>query len=297
MVSNTYHEALSGITGDSWLDDLARASLAAADAKFNPDHVAPPLLRVELAGLRAVEARDSWHVVKAVQSATAKLGHIIRNPGSETSMAHAADQAKALLIQRGQAGNSIFFGFPDVSDLPNELFADVAIETLGVKAARELVNVLPSSPEDDAALDAMLAQRPTVRNAVSDIANAVPKRASAMGLQLTGSSGEATASVLSADQASVLKENLRETRIDKRVVTMSGRLDGIRTKRRIFYLETESGTEIHGAMDIESLEDIRENLDRQVVVRLEEERIQSFSGRRNQPLYRLIGIQPAPEPL
>ncbi len=89
----------------------------------------------------------------------------------------------------------------------------------------------------------------------------------------------------------MLKDNLKETRVDRRMVTMSGRLDGVRTKRRILYLEPESGGEIHGALDLESLDDIRANLDRHVVVQLEEQRIESVSGRRSQPLYRLIRIQ------
>jgi hypothetical protein len=75
---------------------------------------------------------------------------------------------------------------------------------------------------------------------------------------------------------------------------MAGRLDGVRTKRRIFYLETESGAEIHGALDLESsLNDVRENLDRQVVVRLEVEQTQSASGQRSHPRYRLLRILPS----
>ena len=70
----------------------------------------------------------------------------------------------------------------------------------------------------------------------------------------------------------MLKDSLKETRIGRRVLTMTGRLDGVRTKRRIFYLEPLTGGEIHGALDLASLEDIRANLDRQVTVRLEEER-------------------------
>lgn len=293
MVSRSpFREALGEITGDSWLDDLARASLSAADAKFSPDYIPPPVLRVVFAGMRDVEARDSYLATKAVQDATAKLAHIIRNPRSETSIAHAADRAKAPLLLRSQAGNVIVFGFPALEDepLPGTLPGTVT-ETLAVRAARELVSVLPSSSEDDAALDAVLAQRVTVRNAINDIVNAIPRKAAGLGLQLNPSAGEAVNSVLSAEQAGVLKDSLKEIRVEKRMVTMSGRLDGVRTKRRIFYLEPESGGEIHGALDLESLDDIRANLDRQVVVQLEEQRTESASGRRSQPLYRLIGFQ------
>jgi hypothetical protein len=291
VVNSAFRDALRSITGDSWLDDLARASLSAADAKFSADYVTPPILRVVFSGLRDVEARDSYLATKAVQDATAKLGHIIRNPQSETSMAHAADRAKAPLLLRSQSGNVIIFGFPLVEDgIPPGTLAGIVPETLAVQAARELVNVLPSSEDDDAALDAVLAQRPTVRNAVTDIVNAVPSRAAGLALRLTPGSGDPVNSVLSAEQASMLKESLKETRIGRRFVTISGRLDGVRTKRRIFYLELENGREIHGALNLESLDDIRTNLGRPVTVRLEEEQTESVSGRRSQPLYRLISI-------
>jgi hypothetical protein len=290
--SSPFRDALREITGDSWLDDLARASLSAADAKFSPDYITPPVLRVVFAGMRDIEARDSYLTTKAIQDATAKLGHIIRDPRSETSVAHAADRAKAPLLLRGQTGNIILFGFPPLEDesRPGTL-PGTATETLAVRAARELVSVLPSSSEDDAALDAVLAQRMTIRNAVNDVVNALPRKAAGLGLQLTPSAGESVSSVLSAEQATVLKDGLKETSVDRRIVTMSGRLDGVRTKRRIFYLEPESGGEIHGALDLESLDDIRANLDRQVVVQLEEQRIRSASGRRSQPRYRLMTIQ------
>ena len=140
----------------------------------------------------------------------------------------------------------------------------------------------------------MLAQRPTVRNAVNDIAQAVPPRADGLGFRMTLVSGEAIDSVLSSEQAGVLKSSLSESRVDRQTVTMIGRLDGVRTKRRIFYLEPQSGAEIHGAVDLELMEAVRANLDRQIIATLEEERIRTLAGRRNQPLYRLVRIESAP---
>jgi hypothetical protein len=169
------------------------------------------------------------------------------------------------------------------------------VETLSERAVRELITMLPRSVDDDASLDAVLAQRPTVRNAVNDIANAVPSRADGLDFHLTPVSGDVIDSVLSAEQADVLKSSLSESRVDRRTITIRGRLDGVRTKRRIFYLEPESGGDIHGAVDLDLLEAVRINLNRQVVATLHEERITAFSGRRNQPLYRLISLESAPE--
>jgi hypothetical protein len=294
-VSNWYRDALRGIMGDSWLDDLARASLHAAEAKFSPDYAPPALLRVEFPGLREVNAHDSYLATKAIQDATAKLAHIIRNPGTETNVAHAASRAKAPLYVRNQAGNVMVFGFPEVEDeIPPGTLPGAVAPTLAVQAARELVTVLPSSAEDDVAVDAVLAQRPTVRNAVNGIVHAIPAEAEGLDFRLSPSFGEPVTSVVSQDQARVLRDSLAELRVDRRQVTVTGRLDGVRTKRRIFYLETESGSEIHGALDLDSsLDDIRENLDRHISARLEVEETQSASGQRSQPRYRLLRIEPS----
>ncbi len=295
MVSNPFREALTEVAGDSWLDDLARESLRAAEAKFSTEYLAPALLRLTFTGLREVDAHDSSLATKAIQDATAKLAHMIRNPGTETNMAHAASRAKAPLLVRSQAGNAIVFGFPAIEEEPPGKIAGTVSDPLAFLAARELVTVLPASADDDAALDAVLAQRPTVRNAVGDIVQAMPRKGEGLGFLLTPSSGEAVSSMLSRYQASVLKDSLKETRIDRSQIPLRGRLDGIRTKRRIFYLDLPSGAEIHGAVDLESLDEVRANLDRQVTILVERERIVSVSGRRTAPFYRLISFLPSQE--
>lgn len=292
MVTKSFREAREEITGDSWLDDLARASLRAAEAKFSGRQ--PPVLRVVLSGIQTIDAHDSYLVTKAIQDATAKLGHIIRDPKSERVGAYPGDRERARLILRSQAGNMITFGFPGAQvNTPDDSLA-ITAETLAERAARELVNVLPRSAEDDASLDAVLAQRLTVRNAVNDIAQAVSRQADWLGFHMVPIAGDAIDSVLSLEQAAVLKSSLAESRVDHRTTTVLGRLDGVRTKRRIFYLEPQSGPEIHGAVDLELMESVLENLDRQIIATLEEERIRTLTSRRNQPIYRLIKIESAP---
>jgi hypothetical protein len=73
-------------------------------------------------------------------------------------------------------------------------------------------------------------------------------------------------------------------------ITMTGRLDGVRTRRRIFYLELESGAEVYGAVDLELLEDIRVNLNQKVIATLEEQRITPLTGKRSRPYYRMVRI-------
>lgn len=294
MVSKSFREAYLEISGDSWLDDLARASLAAADAKFNPNHVNASNLRISLNGMRELDAHDSYVITRAVQSATAKLGHIIRNPRSETSAAYAADRKRARLIQNNQYANIISFSFPQAPNVSSDesLSGYTAnAETLAERAVDELVSVLPRSAQDDASLDAVLGQRPTVRNAVNDIVNALPKLAQSVDFQLTHRSGETIGSVISAEQAQVLRGNLSEARIDVHTVVMTGRLDGVRTSRRLFYLDLPNGSEIRGAVGLELLDDVRVSLNREVIATLEEQRVRSVAGKRSHPVYRLLKIE------
>jgi hypothetical protein len=288
VVTKSFRAARHALTGESWLDDLARASLSAAEAKFSEEPEAVPALRVSLPGVHDLDARVSYVLTKAVQDATAKIGHVLRNPRSEVSAAYPSDRQRARLVQRGQSGGMIIFGFPaGEPDFETHLIGPV--ETLAERAARELVTILPRSTDDDVSLDAVLGQRPTVRNAVNDIVNAVPRRAE-LDFRLTRGTGETIDSVLSDEQAQVLKTSFSETSREVQTVTMAGRLDGVRTRRRIFYLELESGADIHGAIDIEQLEDVRQNLDRQVIVTLTEERVRTVAGKKSRPYYRLIRI-------
>jgi hypothetical protein len=286
-----FDRATDDIRGNSWLDDLARASLVAATAKFagEPGEAS---LRVELVGARAVDAYDSWKITKAVQDATAKLGHVIAEPTTEATSVRASDRDRAKLVQRAAAGNVVFFSFPRVPTTGEHLDVGRSV-TLAERAAHELCQVLPDSVNDDSALDAVLGQRLTIRNAVNDIVDAVSSTRS-IEIEFTGSDGSQVGSVMSTDQARVLKENLRVVREEVRQMTVVGRLDGVRTKRRIFYLEPSAGPEIHGAVDLELLDDIRAHLNDQVTAVLEVRQVESVAGRRSWPAYRLLSLSSAP---
>lgn len=276
------------IPGGTWLDDLARASAMAAHAKFERT-ARSPLLRVSLLGSTRLDAYTYSDISRALQDATAKIGHIIRNPQAEITYVQPADRDKAPLIQRGQAGNTIFFGFPEPA-LEDALIHD-GIETLSERAVKELCDFLPANGSDDGALDAVLLQRDTVRNAVSDLVNAVVKNVG-VGLQLTPTTGEDVARSMTLDQAKVLHSSLREARDAVGYETVSGRLDGVRTRRRIFYLERESGGTIQGAVAPDLLGQLKENLDRPVTAHLRVVRTTTIDGRRGRPVHELLRITP-----
>jgi hypothetical protein len=259
----------------------------AAHAKFERTSRSP-LLRVSVLGSTYLDAYTSSDISRALQDATAKIGHIVRNPQTEITSVQPSDREKAPLIQRGQAGNAMFFGFPETS-MPGALISD-GIETLSERAVKELCDFLPVNGSDDGALDAVLLQRDTVRNAVSDIVNSV-MRTSSIALSLTPTTGEEVVRSMTTEQARVLQSSLRESREDVGYETVSGRLDGVRTRRRIFYLERDTGATIQGAVAPDLLDEIKENLDRPVTARLRVVRTTTIDGRRGRPVYELLEIR------
>jgi hypothetical protein len=282
----TFRDLADDIPGGTWLDDLARASAMVAHAKFERSSRSP-LLRVSVLNSTQLDAYTFSDISRALQDATAKIGHIVRNPQGEITSVQPADREKAPLIQRGQAGNTIFFGFPETS-APDALIHD-GIETLSERAVKELCDFLPANGSDDGALDAVLLQRDTVRNAVSDIVNAVSKNAG-IGLALTPTMGDELARSMTTDQARVLQGSLRESREDVGYETVTGRLDGVRTRRRIFYLERDNGGTIQGAVAPDLLDQIKVNLDQPVTARLRVVRTTTIDGRRGRPVYELLEI-------
>jgi hypothetical protein len=287
-VRDEFRRIAEEIPGGTWLDDIARASAMAANAKFERTSRSP-LLQVSLIGATHLDAYTFSDLSRALQDATAKIGHIIRNPSGEVTIVQPADRDKAPLIQRGQAGNAIFFGFPEPAT--EDALINDGLETLSERAVKELCDFLPANGSDDGALDAVLLQRDTVRNAVSDIVNAVTKNAG-IGLRLTPTSGEQVARSMTTEQARVLSNSLRETRDAVGYETVSGRLDGVRTRRRIFYLERESGGTIQGAVAPDLLDRIKAHLDRPVTARLRVVRTTTIDGRRGRPVHELLEITP-----
>jgi hypothetical protein len=285
---NEFARIADEIPGGTWLDDLARASAMAANAKFERTSRSP-LLKVSVIGSTHLDAYTFSDISRALQDATAKIGHIVRNPSGEVTIVQPADRDKAPLIQRGQAGNAIFFGFPEPA-MEDALIHD-GLESLSERAVKELCDFLPANGSDDGALDAVLLQRDTVRNAVSDIVTAVTKN-SGIGLSLTPTSGEEVTRSMTTEQARILHGSLRESREAVGYETVAGRLDGVRTRRRIFYLEREGGGTIQGAVAPDLLDEIKENLDRPVTARLRVVRTTTIDGRRGRPVHELLEITP-----
>jgi hypothetical protein len=157
-------------------------------------------------------------------------------------------------------------------------------------ALRDLLTALPESPEDDDAVDSIQAAEPVLRRSIADLVVGRPSSTVDVSFHLRQVQAESVRSVLSAAQTKRLQRDLAVTRQDRLIEHRQGRLDGLRTKRRIFYLETPGQREIHGLIDEDLMPSVREYLDRVVDVALEVVVTRTRAGQAGHRTYRLINI-------
>lgn len=198
---------------------------------------------------------------------------------------HASYRSRFSLISLGAVGNMIEFGFREFGAGDEPSLVDVSnIQTVTETAVRDLVELLPVSASDDAALDSVLSLPVTQRVGIGYLVKAVRETALGVTLDLTGERGE-----LSTAQAVVLSDALTEQRTSTRTVTFEGVLDGLRTRRRIFYLDGPDRA-YHGSVDEHVLPELPRYMGQIVEVVLEETVVRQASGRSGRPTYRLKAI-------
>ncbi|WP_425954679.1 hypothetical protein [Xylanimonas sp. McL0601] len=287
-MSNPLLDAMRSAPRRTWLDKIAYASLHAAEAKFFP-RPAAPLVTVEL-NVEKVDAYDTARVSLALQDATAKIGHLIQDPRTSTSQSRKQYREAAPLVPRGQIGNLLYFGFPEVAPPEGALF-DERVQTLSERAVLDLFEILPESTDDDRALDAVLARHVTERAAISDLVSAVKETDTGLGMKFSAGDRVIAVSTLSHDQADVLETALSESNVDRKGEIVEGVLDGMRTSRRLFYLETENGPDISGALDEDKLAEVRDYIGERVVATLERTQVLHKSGKIGRRSYRLLDLQ------
>lgn len=292
-MSDPFQHSAARLSEDSRLDRLARRSALAASRKYYGSREAS--LVVTLGG-GPVDSWDSSIVMMAIQKATAKLGHLISDPSSDDNRALRQYREKAPLRLLGQNASTMVFGFPksSLAMAPQvDAFEGVTLTTLSERAVLDLVTLLPEHGEDDTALDSVLVRRRVERSAVSDIVKAVHE--TSHGIQLVFEpkglrTDQTFPSQLSVDQAETLRDSLRQTEIERKVIHVRGTLDGMRTKRRLFYLEQDNGPSIQGAVGDDLLPQLRMHMSRHVHAIIEEVRYSEKSGKRGRPSYSLMSI-------
>lgn len=273
------------IQGQSWLDDLARASLTAADAKFG-DGGRVPYLSVEISG--DLDARSLSVIADSVQRAVARMGKYLAG-NTDAVQIRDGDVDVARLYPRRQFGRRVEFSFSNPAGSDEHLFFVPGAGSVAENASLELVELLPDDADDHEAVEFMLARDRGALGAVRDIISAVQQTAG-IGMTVTTHIGNRIESTVTVDQARELGDRLRESNeYERSTITVEGRIDGMRTRRRIFYLETAS-TGYEGVFDAELVNAVKTHIDKSVVAIIERVRPLRLTGPRGRWSYRLTGI-------
>lgn len=267
---------------------LALGSAVAAEGKFFPGRRHTSRLRVvvDAAGL-PISSASSAKLTQAITDTTAMLGAYrasAQSPNLPTRM-HYSYRDRYSLVAVGSVGNVIEFGFRQFGSSTAEapLFDVSDVETVTEAAVRDLVELLPVTASDDAALDSVLSLPVTQRVGLGYLVEAVRDTRMGVSFDMTDGHGQ-----LSTTQAAVLSDALTEQRTNTRVLRLEGVLDGVRTRRRIFYLDADRS--YHGSVDEAVLPQLPRFMGQIVQVEMEETVVRQASGRSGNPTYRLISI-------
>lgn len=278
--------------GQDRLSQLSKASLEAAEKKYFPG--TNPTLTVDVLG-DEVDAYVNARVSMALVESTA---HFAKAATDSMNAPRITPKFRSSLGLRnlGSFGNRIILGFDQpVSSTQDAILESDKALTLAESAAQTLTRVLPEDDNDDSSLDAAGGLLVPQRIGLHKLAEELESLNRKIGLSLQVRTGERLVGQLSATQAKVLSSSLSETRNESEHIEIYGVLDGMRTRRQLFFLDTQSGHSIYGTVDDELLPHLRQFIGRPVSAKLTVYQPVRADGRRGRKSYRLTSIKPAPE--
>lgn len=288
---------------DHFASLTAQLSLAALQAQVPElSAVEQPTLIIRLADeaspAHAVAAVAAGEFLERLQVAVAAVVKSRRRPSQNNSRVSKSDLRRARLdILAASPGSLIVEMRPHTDDAPADDEGSSlpgGTTTWTELALNDLLRALPDADDDLGDVDSVVAAPPAIRRAIAALVQPgrVPAVNATMALLRPGK--EQIAAHLTESHAQRLREILdieTETRTIERKI---GRLDGLRTSRRIFYFESVDGIELHGLMDEQLIDVVREHLNRTVEAVLEVVRTQSRGGKSRPPQYRLIDVNHQP---
>jgi hypothetical protein len=284
-----FADARRDITGNSWLDDVARASLAAAETKF--EGLTAPFLAVNVdADLDALALAT---ITKSVQFAVARVGNHLANPKAEANRVNASDLKRVRLFVRRNLSRRIEFAFEDPNRLEPTMFGEHPGDLFAERAAVELVELLPETATDRDSIRAIPARDRATLNAIKDLVDAV-KDTTGIAMHVHASTSDRT-SVLTLDQARELSDTLIAGQFERERLTVEGRLDGLRTRRRVFYFEGPS-SDYEGGFEQDLADTVKKFIDRPAIAILERVRQRRVTGTAGRWSYRLLHLRRPGDP-
>lgn len=284
-----FADARRAITGTTWLDDVARSSLAAAEAKF--EGITAPFLSVDVdADLDALALST---ITKSLQFAVARVGHHLADPTAEANRVDAPDLDRARLFVRRNSSRRIEFAFEDPNQPTPVIFGHHPRALVAERAAVELAELLPETATDTDSIQAMPARDRASLNAIKDLVDAV-SRTTGISMHVHASTSD-RASVLTRDQAKELSDTLVASKMERERIEVSGRLDGVRTRRRVFFFEGPH-SDYEGGFEQDLAETVKKFIDKPAVAILERVRHRRVTGVAGRWSYRLIHLRGIGEP-
>ncbi|MEV0187188.1 hypothetical protein AB0I39_01465 [Kitasatospora purpeofusca] len=298
-LEESFARALQKFQGDDPVAEIARASLLAAAGKHDPSRRIAKResgLNFRIADSEAsgslISATEAGDFLQRLQKAVARLAKARRARVADVARLLPGDFELARLdVSASWAGSLIVDLVPSVGGPPesrSERFSPDGFAWAEIGAA-ELVRALPESVDDDASIDSLSSASPVIRRAIADLIQDLQNPNRDLSFSLHRESGERITSCLTASQARVMRERLDVVREEREVIRRRGRLDGLRTRRHIFYLELPTG-EIHGYLDDSLMDAVKANLEQEVEVALETFFTSSGLGKKSQRQYRLIEV-------
>lgn len=288
--------ALQSASGPNAFSQLVNASLATSAYHFGDLGLVVsnlhPELKFKLSNSRSpgtlISAGDAGDMLQRVQRAVARLARARRFRLPDVARIFPGDLEFARFDVKASLPGSLAIYLTPHSDESDENFS--LSPTWAEIGAAELIRALPESSDDAQSIDSILDASPVIRRAVSDLVHHRANPNVDISFSLERRSGETISACLTSRQARSLEENLEVVREEREIINLSGRLDGVRTRRQIFYFEPHGIPEIHGFVDDSLVNAVKEYLGAEVDLKLESFIIRSSSGRSGQRRYRLIEV-------
>lgn len=292
VILDEVQAALSAVPTDgSRVSKLRRNSLLAFREKFVS--TVPPL-RVQLGSDTQISATDLSTITKALQDATARSAMLILHPNEDRIRVSSDIRGRAELIPRSQSGNVLYFDFPAVTVSGNELPTG-RITHLAERAVLELIQVMPENDADQASIEALPSRRVGLRSAVQTLARAVTATES-LSITLSRRGAEEGHSVLTNQQALEIPELLSGTTTETREIPVRGLMDGMRTLRRLFYInDDEHAKEYQGSIESDQIPAVQAAMGRIVDARLKETVTVRADGSRSHASFSLMHLEVSPD--
>jgi hypothetical protein len=288
VIRDEIDSLLRSIGSDSRPDKYRRNSLRVLRERFAPTSAQ---LRVAIEGpLSATAIAD---ITSALQRATALAAKAILDPKNFAITVQAGLVERAPLIPVGQSRGTLYFEFPETG-VDTQALERTPTAHLAESAMREVLGILPEDASDHASLLALPQRRPQYRSAVKALAAALGEQMSmSLSMKPTGAS-ETERSVLTAEQAREVPDVLSGVEEKRDILTIHGIMDGMRTRRRLFYVEErDSGDEYFGAIEDDTrLQEVVDLVGQPVVARISKLVRLRADGSKSHPSYSLLSVTP-----